>query len=200
MKNTAILCVECQSGVLGPDAALPGLTEAVPNLVGTLTTLLNAARAQDIPVIHATYAGMLGDHQTGTARLWKVLGPAGWQPGSEPAAVVPALLGDGDLVLARHHGLFPTLDTELIPVIESLGVDTVIVTGVSMNVALPFTVGHLSQSGLHVVVPRDAVGGTPVEFTDMALKHSVGMLASLTTVGKLVQQWASSEPSRPASL
>lgn len=192
MTRTAVLWVECQNGVLGPAAALPGLADSVPDLVDTLARLLEAARERRIPVIHATSAGSYGDNQVGTARLWQAVGSTGgtWRPESDASQVLPALLRESDLVLPRHHGLFPTLDTELIPVIKSLGVDHVVLTGVSVNVALPFTAGHLSQYGLHVTVPRDAVGGTPADYTPLALKYSLGMIAQLTTTAELMQTWS----------
>jgi hypothetical protein len=32
-----------------------------------------------------------------------------------------------------------------------------------LNLALPVSAGHITQAGFELVVPRDAVGGTPVE-------------------------------------
>jgi hypothetical protein len=57
-------------------------------------------------VVHATYDGSLGGRPSGTARIWRVLGPAtaGWAPGSAATQVIPELLAPGDLVLPRHHG------------------------------------------------------------------------------------------------
>jgi len=107
--TTAVVCVECQNGVLGAESVLPALAADSSELVTNVARLLDAARQFGVRVVHATYEGSLGGQPTGTARLWRALGPAtaDWRPGAAETAVVPELLGRGDLVLPRHHGLFP---------------------------------------------------------------------------------------------
>ncbi|MDT5000455.1 MAG: hypothetical protein QOK12_2560, partial [Mycobacterium sp.] len=131
--TTAIVCVECQNGVLGAESVLPALATDSADLVDNVRRLLDAARKFGARVVHATYEGSLGGRPTGTARLWRALGPATahWAPGVAATAVVPQLLGPGDTVLPRHHGLFPTLDSELLPVLKGFGVSTVVLAGVS---------------------------------------------------------------------
>jgi nicotinamidase-related amidase len=191
-SSTAVVCVECQNGVLGPNPVLPMLGADTGDLVSSIGRLLNAARSCGVAVVHATFDGLLGNDQVGSARLWRALGPAtkDWTPGSPPTQVISELLGPGDLVVPRHHGLYPTLDTELLPVLASLGVHHVVLAGVSLNLALPFTAGHMSQLGYQVVVPRDAVGGTPTAYADLAITHTMAMLATITTVEALAAEWA----------
>jgi nicotinamidase-related amidase len=192
-STTAVVCVECQNGVLGPDSVLPALGAHTRDLVRNIGRVLTAARSSGVTVIHATFEGLLGSDHVGSARIWRALGPAteGWTPGSPPTLVIPELLGPDDLVVARHHGLYPTLDTELLPVLASLGVRTVVLAGVSLNLALPFTAGHMSQMGYRVVVPREAVGGTPPVYADLAITHTMAMLATITTIDALTAEWAS---------
>jgi hypothetical protein len=92
--TVAVVCVECQNGVLGPDAVLPTLTAETADLIGNLSRLLDAARATGVRVVHATYGGALGGNDTGTARIWRTLGPAtaGWASGSAATQVIPELL------------------------------------------------------------------------------------------------------------
>src|SRR5262249_9023476 len=103
---------------------------------------------------------------------------------------VPELLAPTDLVLPRHHGLFPTLDTELLPVLRSIGVETVVLAGVSLNLALPHTAGHLTQAGFRLVVPGDAVGGTPAGYAQQVLTHTIALLGRVTTVDDLIAWWS----------
>ena len=42
--TVAVVCVECQNGMLGPDAVLPGLAIDTGKLVENLSRLLYAAR------------------------------------------------------------------------------------------------------------------------------------------------------------
>jgi nicotinamidase-related amidase len=192
LATVAVLCVECQNGVLGPESVLPALAADSAGLIAALRRLLDGARDRGVRVVHATYEGTLGGDHPGTARLWRALGPAtaGWAPGTTETQVVPELLGPADLVLPRHHGLFPTMDSELLPVLKGLGVRTIVLTGVSLNLALPITAGHATQAGFKLVVPRDAVGGTPADYANQVLDNSIAVLGRLTTVDDLIAEWA----------
>jgi nicotinamidase-related amidase len=193
--TTAIVCVECQNGVLGPQSVLPALAADSADLVANLRRLLDSARAGGARVVHATYEGTLGGGHTGTARLWRALGPAtaAWEPGSVETQVVPELLAPTDLVLPRHHGLFPTLDSELLPVLKGLGIRTIVLAGVSLNLALPITAGHATQAGFHLIVPRDAVGGTPADYANGVLDNTIAVLGRITTIDELVAEWATKD-------
>jgi nicotinamidase-related amidase len=195
----AVVCVECQNGVLGPASVLPQLAADSGDLVASLRRLLNAARSAGVRVVHATYEGALGGDNVGTARIWRALGPvtADWAPGSSATQVIPELLAPTDLVLPRHHGLFPTLGSELLPVLSNLGVRTVVLAGVSLNLALPHTAGHTTQAGFNLVVPRDAVGGTPAAYAEQVLTNTMAHLGRITTVDDLITEWSARDQLAP---
>ncbi|MGO9103510.1 MAG: cysteine hydrolase [Mycobacterium sp.] len=188
----AVVCVECQNGVLGVESVLPALAADAGDLVENLGRLLHAARSRGTRVVHATYEGMLGGNPTGTARLWRAPATAEWAPGTPATRVIDELLAPDDLVLPRHHGLFPTLDSELLPVLRGLGVQTIVLVGVSLNLALPHTAGHATQAGFDLVVPRDAVGGTPTGYAEQVLNNTIAVLGRLTTVDERIAEWAGS--------
>lgn len=191
LATVAVVCVECQNGVLGPRSVLPSLAADSTGLIAALRRLLDAARARGVRVVHATYEGSLGGDHPGTARLWRALGPAtaGWAPGTPETQVISELLASTDLVLPRHHGLFPTMDSELLPVLKGLGVRTVVLAGVSLNLALPITAGHVTQAGFRLIVPRDVVGGTPAEYGNQVLDNTIAVLGRITTADDLIAEW-----------
>jgi nicotinamidase-related amidase len=190
--TTAVVCVECQNGVLGPESVLPALAADSSELVSSVRRLLDSARQFGARVVHATYEGNLGGRPTGTARIWRALGPATaqWAPGNTATAVLPDLLASTDLVLPRHHGLFPTLDSELLPVLKGLGVSTIVLAGVSLNLAITHTAGHVTQAGFNLVVPRDGVGGTPKDYAEQVLNNTIAVLGRLITIDQLIGEWA----------
>jgi nicotinamidase-related amidase len=85
--------------------------------------------------------------------------------------------------------LFPTLDSELLPVLKGLGVDTIVLAGVSLNLAITHTAGHVTQAGFELVVPRDGVGGTPADYAEQVLNNTISVLGRLTTVDQLIGEW-----------
>jgi nicotinamidase-related amidase len=183
--------VEAQQGVLGQDSMLPALAADSASVVAGIGRLLDAARAVDVMVVHATFEGWLGATVHDPAPLWRAVGArtAEWDAAHRDTQVLPELLGPGDLVLPRHHGLSPAWHSELLPVLRGHGVETVVLAGVSLNVALPLAAGDAVQEGFHVVVARDAVGGTPAEYGEQVLKHTMPMLGRVLTVEALVEAW-----------
>ena len=91
-----------------------------------------------------------------------------------------------DLVLTRTHGLDPMAGTDLDPVLRNLGVRTIVVTGVSVNVAVTNLVMDAVNRGYDVVLPRDAVCGIPQDYADAVIDNTLALLATITTTDDLI--------------
>jgi nicotinamidase-related amidase len=190
----AVVCVECQNGVIGPDSILPALAADAQGMVADAGRLLTAARRAGVRVVHATFEGFLGGGEPGSAPLWRALRASEqWRPGHPATQVIEELLDPGDLVLTRHHGLSPTRDTELLPVLRGMGIRTIVLAGVSLNVALPLTAADATQDGFRVIVARDAVMGTPADYAEQVLRNTMAMLAEIATVDDVIASWTASE-------
>ena len=193
--HTAIVTSEVQNGVLGDRSVLPQLAEAAQAvLVPALRKLLPAGRAAGVQVVHCTaYRRADGKGANANARMFKGVQKAPVQllPGS-PEVEVLADLGPepADLVLTRTHGLDPMTGTDLDPVLRNLGVRTVVVTGVSVNVAVTNLVMDCVNRGYHVVVPRDAVCGIPADYADAVIDNTLALLAAITTTDELIGIWS----------
>lgn len=194
VPGVAVVTSECQRGVLGDPAVFPELaaharTTMLPNVV----RLVTAARRAGVPVVHALAVRRpdgLGSNDN--ARLFAVAARAAvaLTPGSAAAALVDELAGDdGDLVSVRRHGLGPMAGTDLDPVLRNLGVDTLVVTGVSVNVAVTNLVMDAVNLGYRVVLPRDAVAGVPADYADAVVDHTLALLATVTTTEHVVAAW-----------
>lgn len=192
--HTAVVTSEVQNGVVGEPSALPALADAARPMVARLAVLCAAARRAGAPVVHATAARRADGAGSNTnARLFLGVrrSPVALLPGS-PAADVVTELGPepDDLVLSRLHGLSPMAGTDLDPILRNLGVTTIVVTGVSVNVAVTNLVMDAVNLGYQVVVPRDAVCGIPEAYADAVIDNTLALLATLTTVDDLVAAWA----------
>ncbi len=116
-STAAVVCVECQNGVIGPTSALTDLTAHTNDLVASSTS--------PAPPACGWYARLTRDHWAkSTFRPHASSGHSSRRPpkdtGKPPTHVIPELLALSDLVLPRHHGIMPSLNTELLPVLANL--------------------------------------------------------------------------------
>jgi nicotinamidase-related amidase len=191
--RTAVVTSEVQNGVVGERSAMPVLAEAARGAVAATGRLVKLARAAGVQVVHCTFyrrADARGTNQN--ARLFGGVrkAPVGMEPGSFEAQVVDEVgVEPEDLVLTRTHGLNPMSGTDLDPVLRNLGVRTVVVSGVSVNVAITNLVMEAVNHGYQVVLPRDAVAGIPAEYADLLIDNTLVLLATLTTVDELAETW-----------
>jgi nicotinamidase-related amidase len=194
---TALVISECQRDVVGDVSRLPALAEAAAVAVGRVAVLAGAARSAGVQVVHATAMlradGKGANSNTGlTAGLMRRLtdDPPLVDPLEACEVVAEIAVDPRDVVLTRLHGMSPMHDTGLDPVLRNLGVRTIVVAGVSLNIAIPNLVMDAVNRGYSVVVPTDAVAGTPPEYCEAMLEHTIGYLAYLTTTEALARLWA----------
>lgn len=199
-ERTAIVTQELQGAVVGPDAGLPVLAdearrEALPNI----GRLLPAARAAGVQVVHClVHRRPDGRGSNHNARLFGAGRRAVSIAAGSPGASLLSEFGPdpSDLVLSRCHGVGPMGGTELDAVLRNLGVSTVVVVGVSLNVAIPNLVMDAVNASYRVVLPRDAVAGVPTEYGAAMIENTLSLLATITTTEELMQTWRANSPSR----
>lgn len=193
--SCALVTSECQNGVVGGESVLPELAAAAATgVVPNGAALCRAARAVGVPVIHCV-AGRRPDDRGSNrnARLFAAMlrSPVRLDLGTTAADVVPEFeRTDSDFLLSRIHGLNPMAGTDLDPVLRNLGATTIVVVGVSVNVAVTNLVMDAVNLGYQVVVPRDAVAGVPQAYADAVLDNTVALLATLTTTGAITATWS----------
>lgn len=192
--HTAVVTSEVQNGVVGVPSALPALAEAAAEeMLPNLARLLPVARAAGVQVVHCTaYRRADGRGANTNARLFLGVrrSPVPLLPGTEAVEVVPELGPEpDDLVLTRTHGLDPMAGTDLDPVLRNLGVRTIVVTGVSVNVAVTNLVMDAVNRGYAVVLPRDAVCGIPRGYADAVIDNTLALLAAVVTTDDLIGIW-----------
>lgn len=193
-EHTAVVTSECQNGVIGAESLLPELSAAAQQgMIPALISLLAPARRAGVPVVHCLYGrrpDYLGSNTN--ARLFTALRDV--EPKLEvgsPAVSLVRELGPepSDIVLTRIHGINPMAGTDLDPVLRNLGVKTLVVTGVSVNVAITNLVMDAVNLGYQVVLPRDAVVGFPADYADAIIDNTLSLLATVTTTGALIAAW-----------
>jgi nicotinamidase-related amidase len=191
--HTAIVTSEIQRGVIGDLSALPELAKQGREIVPQVARLVEGARAAGAQVIHCI-AERRADNKgmNRNARLFGYMAKAEPKllPGSPATDIVPEVKPhESDIVLPRLHGLSPFSGTELDFVLRNLDVTTLIAVGVSVNVAITNLTFDAVNAGYQVVIPVDAVAGTPKSYVEQVFEHTLRNVATLTTTEELLRAW-----------
>jgi nicotinamidase-related amidase len=193
--SCAVVTSECQNGVIGPESVLPELAKVcAETMIPNGARVCAAARAVGANVIHCIALhrpDMKGANHN--ARLFSAIerSPVKLLPGTSRAEVVAEFApADTDLVLSRLHGLNPMTGTDLDPVLRNLGVTTIVVVGVSVNVAITNLVMDAVNRGYQVVLPRDAVTGVPPEYAETVIENTLSLLATVVTTDQILARWS----------
>ncbi len=185
-RHTAIVTIECQRGVIGPETSLPALAAAVAEigLVPRVARLLDTARQVGSPVLHGLALKRPdGGGKTVNCRLFAATRRREGGPlvGSRAAELVAEFgPAESDYQVARYHGVTLFHDSELDSILRSLGVKTVVLVGVSLNIAITGTTIEAVNRGYQVVLPRDGVVATPPEYGEALLQNTLSLLATIT--------------------
>jgi nicotinamidase-related amidase len=193
--TTVVLTQECQRGVVGPHSALPELAAAAAEsgMLAAVGRLVRGARAAGATVLHAVAARRAdGKGASHNARVFR--GADRWpvkQLLGSPAVEIAEEIGTepSDLVSVRLHGLSPIAGTDVDALLRNLGCRTLVIVGVSTNVAIPNAVFDAVNLGYEVVLPRDGIAGVPPGYTDTLIANSLSLVATITTTDEILGCW-----------
>ena len=193
--HTAVVTCEMQRGVLGDIA--PGrelADEAVElGIIDATVSLLGIARANRVRVVHATVclrADRAGLSINNPMMAYVIRNPDQVLEGSPFAELLPELGPEPeDIVVNRIHGLTPFNGTELDPILRNLGIRTIVPVGVSVNEALLGLCICAADLGYRIALPTDAIAGLPRAYSRDVVRHTLGLLANLTTTTAIQEAW-----------
>jgi nicotinamidase-related amidase len=191
-STTAIVNMECQENLLGPTSILPGLAASARTggLIDNLAALFGAARPLGIRIYYCTDErrpdgfGFANNTMVSRNMPEGVNGAGGHGPVMAPIFPQPQ-----DVVFPREQGLTGFFATGLDQYLRNTGVSTVVVTGVSLNIAVLGTSIEAMNLGYTVVVPSDCVASDPIEYKDYALKYTIRNIAYVVPSSMLVDYW-----------
>jgi nicotinamidase-related amidase len=186
-ERAALILNECQNNMINVEVAPQNpLARLIHErgMVEKLAALAQACREAGVLVVHSTIAprpDFVGTEATSLLLASLVKKKIVYE-GAPGAAIHPALTPqEGDVVLNRVHGLAPFHGTELEWILRAEKVSTVIVTGVSTNVGVPGACLEATQRAFTAVVPEDCIAGSSTEIHDFQVKHTLPLLATVTT-------------------
>lgn len=193
--RTALVFVEAQRGVIGSESALPALADATiaGGAVKNMGEAARAARQAGVPVFHCTAEQLGGGFGASrNARLFAAMrrSPVANEVGGEAVRPIPEVGPEpGDIVLPRYHGLSPLTGGQLDFLLRNEGISTLVVAGVSVNVAVLNVVFDAVNRSYQVVVLSDAVAGVPPEYAEAVLQNTVSLVATLAATADVTEAW-----------
>lgn len=191
-QRTAIVTMECQERLLGEESVLPGLAAAARavGLIPNLAALFASGRRAGVRVYYCLDSRRpdgFGFARNTLVSL-RMAGGADGSGGQGPvmAGITPR---PEDVVFDREQGLTGFYATGLDAYLRNTGVSTVIVTGVSLNIAVLGTAIEAMNRGYTVVVPDDCVASDPPEYAETAMRYTMRNIAFVVPSSRITEYW-----------
>jgi nicotinamidase-related amidase len=190
-----MLVIELQNdlcaGLLADQRGLRGaLARAVRDrgVLQRLAPVLDACRARSVPVIYLTKERHPAIPQPQFPPIYRM---AGGEPtlvhGTWGAQVVDEITpAEGDVVLPRFTSIDPSYGTELWAVIESLGLSTLLLAGISTTLAVEGTARAAANRGYNVTVIEDCCASVPDEWHRFSVTNVLPLISEVCSSSDVV--------------
>ena len=191
-QRPALVISECQRGVLDSSIAIfPGLAEqaAERGMLANIDRLARTFRDAALPVVHVHVAhrpdfGGVVPNSLVAVRARKAESMVAGTPAVEPMeGAVPAA---GDYVSLRRAGIGMWYGTDLDATLRNLDVSTVVLCGVSTNIALFAGAMGAIDRGYFVVLPEDATAGAAPDLHEWMITNSLPLIATISSTDAVV--------------
>jgi nicotinamidase-related amidase len=139
-------------------------SERAQKIIPNITSLLKKARKQGIPIVY------LRDAHTSTDKEMNIWGEHAMK-GTEGSEIVWQLKPEKNDIVIEKNWYSGFVDPELPDVLKKLGVDTLIILGVSTDICVQNNVGHAYFSGYKTIVPPDCTASIDEHAQEQAIKY-----------------------------
>ena len=198
-KTTAILVCDSDEYHLAPTGpvAIPELRDVAlrKGIIPKMAKLNEAARRAGVRVFYRRMARWPGNagamHNTPLGRSLERGGGPDLTHGAQATRIIPELAPQpGDFYYEISHGAMTSFhDSGLDSLLRNMGIETVVLTGVSVNVAIVGAAIEAVNRNFKCIVPVDCVAGVPEEYGDAVLQHTIRALAVVTGSESIAAAW-----------
>ena len=201
-QKAALVVVECQNRMTNPkyrDENRAGLMEQVVrrDIIAKINRLTAAFRAHELPVVFATIAlrpGFRG-FTVNCLLAAQLVKNGSLIIGSDAARLNDDLVVEpADVVSNRVSGMAVFTGTEVDAILRGFGAETVVLAGVSTNIALPSSACEAVGLGYNVVLAEDCTAGGTAETHQMQVSMHLPFLATIATSDDIIARLGSREP------
>jgi nicotinamidase-related amidase len=159
-------------------------------IIARINVLTAAFRAVGAPVIYCTIAARTPDWDgflVNCALAARIKRTGQLVVGTPGGALHDDLLVEpSDLVSHRAHGMAPFTGTTLDATLRGYGIDTVVLSGVSTNIALPGAATEAVGLGFGVVLAEDCTAGATPQTHQMQVSMHLPLLATVTDAASVI--------------
>ena len=191
-KRAALIVNEMQNAIANPAYIGTPLASQVTErgIVAGINTLTTAFRAAGVPVIFCTIAARTADFdgfRVNCALAAGIRRKGHLVDGTANAAVHDDLVVEpSDIASHRSHGMAPFTGTTLDATLRGYGIETVVLSGVSTNIALPGAATEAVALGYDVVLAEDCTAGATPETHQMQVTQHLPLLATVTDAASVI--------------
>ena len=185
-RSAALVISECQAGILDPARTrTPAIAAQVAErgTVARIAELASAFRAAGLPVVHChiehrpDMAGVRPNSLLGALAIKYRTLVAGTPDTLPPPELAPQ---PGDHVSRRSTGLTAFYGTDLDAALRLRSVETIVLTGVSTDMAIPGLALEAVNRGYYVRIPADCVAGTSDQSYEFMMSGLLPAVARIT--------------------
>lgn len=191
--KAALLISECQNGMTNPEFTTNApLVEQITkyDVISNIATLADAFREFDLPVFHNVV------RPAKEFRAWpknslltSSIAKRPLTEGQPSVDIHPDLTPqERDFVITRRIGLTMFHGTELEQLLRNLGVETLVLTGVSLNVALLGSTIEAINRGFSVILPHDCVAAATDETREFLLENIYRILTTPSNSVEIIDE------------
>ena len=186
MPNTSLLLIDLQNEFLHPDGKLASdFPAAAQGMLDAVRRLVNWAREGGMPVIWARLAFRPGNYDAVHDSMGRALGAL--VDGTWGAEILDGLGRRDDDVIITKKRPSAFFQTDLIFVLRGLGIERLIVGGVSTNWAVESTVREGHSHDYEITVVREATGTPFAELHESSLLSMKTVFAKVITLAELLK-------------
>jgi nicotinamidase-related amidase len=163
-------------------------------VIPRLKTLLAAARARGVPVRYINFALKPGFPRPNTLLHRRSQREPTLIEGTWGAEIHPELAATAqDFVLERTVGVDGSYGTQLYPVLRQLRRTTMLMTGVSTNIAIESIVRDSVNRGFEMVVVEDCCASYPDEWHRFSIENIMPLLATVTSAEAVLRTFGTAD-------
>ena len=161
------------------------------DVIAKLQTVIAAARGRGVPILYVNFCGKPGFPRPNTllhrrSQRQPMLVEGTWGVETH-AAIAPQ---PEDFVLERTVGVDGSYGTQLYPVLRMLGRTTMLMSGVSTNLAVEGIVRASVNRGFDMVLIEDCCASYPDEWHRFSVENIMPLLATVTSAEAVVRALA----------